>query len=759
LTDEVGGTYEYNNLNELISFNLKGAPVSFEYDLNGNRTAKYGDGATTAYTYDTSDRLMSATDEVASQTLFTAKYDARTRRLSKTEGGSTTLFRYDGGTNFQELTAGTDPMTVGTFVVSEELIRAGGLGGGIGSVLYSDQSMTFEPGPVDYFIYDALGNTVALTDASKRTSQTTLYDAFGNTVVQTDRSLGWAPADYPETVLVHLTNTTIDDDYTLVGSEGTYEGFDDAGNDVILSEKDGEWSMFGPTEGFSTNNFQWDGSTREMNVDGGTVTATNGGSLTGNSERPASGWQPADYPESITVSVVNSVTGADIPDGDYVLKWEPGNDRYYSDAIGDGIEVVPATSFANAQVVFVSDGSSTAVFKWDGSTRGLMMDGSQGAAAEGLNGYVVTGAINGEPLLNNSERPHQPNTNNRLHNTKERDASIGLDNHGFRYYDPELGSYIQRDPTGYADGMNVYMSVHDNPLNGVDPQGLSGQFDEHGVDLAKALPPDMAKAEMQALFQRQNQAEAAAAPIQVAKAFGADVGQQAKGLAQGVLGIEHVDTSLKSISADLKANMDNGHSMLGSALMVGVKETPIINAGVAGYEAYSGYVWGGVADGRPLSDADRAARWANVISTASFSLAASKLAAGDTAGGSGIAPESEIQPGALEDWGNRTSAADRIAARDAAWDADNTLSIHGNSARSPRTAYLYRLEDLDGNLLKYGITQNMGKRYSKTFMEDKRMFEVSRGSRRDMLTLERDYVERDPGSFNKEPWAGSRAGR
>jgi len=62
--------------------------------------------------------------------------------------------------------------------------------------------------------------------------------------------------------------------------------------------------------------------------------------------------------------------------------------------------------------------------------------------------------------------------NNRLANTKERDASLGLDNHGFRYYDPASGRYISRDPIGYGDGMNVYASVHNNPINGVDPVGL-----------------------------------------------------------------------------------------------------------------------------------------------------------------------------------------------------------------------------------------------------------------------------------------------
>jgi RHS repeat-associated protein len=64
-------------------------------------------------------------------------------------------------------------------------------------------------------------------------------------------------------------------------------------------------------------------------------------------------------------------------------------------------------------------------------------------------------------------------SNNRLANTKERSFTLGLDNHGFRYYDPEVGRYISRDPIGYGDGLNVYLYVHNNPINHIDPLGLS----------------------------------------------------------------------------------------------------------------------------------------------------------------------------------------------------------------------------------------------------------------------------------------------
>lgn len=66
--------------------------------------------------------------------------------------------------------------------------------------------------------------------------------------------------------------------------------------------------------------------------------------------------------------------------------------------------------------------------------------------------------------------------NNRLANTKEFDASLGLYNHGHRYYDPEIGRCISADPIGYGDGMNVYAYVHNNPVTGIDPTGLAANM-------------------------------------------------------------------------------------------------------------------------------------------------------------------------------------------------------------------------------------------------------------------------------------------
>jgi RHS repeat-associated protein len=70
---------------------------------------------------------------------------------------------------------------------------------------------------------------------------------------------------------------------------------------------------------------------------------------------------------------------------------------------------------------------------------------------------------------------------------RELDAESGLMHFRARAYSPKLGRFLQRDPAGFADGMNLYEYVLSRPSTWVDPFGTEGETTRRIVNIRDAV--------------------------------------------------------------------------------------------------------------------------------------------------------------------------------------------------------------------------------------------------------------------------------
>jgi RHS repeat-associated protein len=139
---------------------------NFTYDLNGNTIGRTGSSGTASWTYDYENRMLTSTTPQGSATLV---YDGDGLRVQKTEAGVVRKYVFDGVRLYSEHNA--------NWVEQARYMTEG-------DSYYSPLTAVRTGGAWYYPLYDSLGSTRRVINASQTVTDSYSYDAFGNVTAQ-----------------------------------------------------------------------------------------------------------------------------------------------------------------------------------------------------------------------------------------------------------------------------------------------------------------------------------------------------------------------------------------------------------------------------------------------------------------------------------------------------------------------------------------------------------------------------------------------
>ena len=182
-------------------------------------------------------------------------------------------------------------------------------------------------------------------------------------------------------------------------------------------------------------------------------------------------------------SVVHGTTSKYVYDGDQIIaEYDGSNNLVRKFVYGAGID----------EPVCMIVGSSTYYYHYDGLGSVIALSNAGKQIVEQYS-YDVFGTPNTTSSVGN---PY-------MFTGRQYDAQSSLYYYRARFYSPVLGRFLQPDPIGYVDGLNLYTYVGNNPLNWIDPFGLQ----KAGLD------PGAIAAALAAIAARAAAVEAAAATL------------------------------------------------------------------------------------------------------------------------------------------------------------------------------------------------------------------------------------------------------
>ena len=420
-----------------------GTGISYTYDVAGRQTGMTDVTGTSGYTFDNANRLTSLLQPNATTGYG---YDNANRRTSMTVSGVTGSWTY-GYDNANRLLTTKNPNNETATNVYDNADRLTSLTNGNSSVTT--------------YGYD---NADRSTDVWHKTSTgTTLgryqysYDGEDNVLTRTDNdgsvtTFGYDNADQL-TSEVRSTTGGGSNPYTIAY---TYDHNANRKTKVL---------------GGVTDTYSYDSNDKLLS----TSSKTYGYDLNGNCTSVKVG---AANPTLLTYDIENRVTGITYPAGgtnSFVYNGEDlrtkktdsaGTKTYKTDGSSPASPVLSDGAATYTPGLSERRGTTSSFYHSDalGSTRGITgstQTATDSTLYDGFGMTVSKTGTNPTPFGFVGASQYQSDTDS------------GLQLLGHRYYDPSIGRFLSVDPAQV--GTNWYAYCDNNPLTGIDPEGLEGE--------------------------------------------------------------------------------------------------------------------------------------------------------------------------------------------------------------------------------------------------------------------------------------------